>query len=178
MNEEWFDLINRGGEVIGYAPRAVCHQNPGLMHQAVHVLVFSKDGRLFLQKRSANKDIQPDRWDTSVGGHPNRAEPLMKAAEREMREELGVIPSRLDTAYSYRWRSDVETEMITTFVTIHDGPFKLDPVEISEGRFWPLDKIRECLGDGIFTPQFTREFSRIVEWCRHSEIARDLAWPP
>ena len=164
MTEEWFDIVNAQGEAIGSAPRCVCHKLPGLLHRAVHVLVFDRDGHLFLQKRSARKDIQPGKWDTSVGGHPNLGEATDAAARREMREDLGVEPATLTFAYSYTWRSPVETERITTYATTHDGPFTLDPVEIDEGRFWTLDAIRAALPGGPFTPQFTHEFDRITAW--------------
>ena len=168
MKEEWFDLINANSEVIGFAPRSVCHRTPGLMHHAVHVLVFSSDGRLFLQRRSPNKDIQPNRWDTSVGGHPNSGEALEQAAAREMREELGVLPEKLVSAYSYVWHSRIETEMITAFATVHDGPFNLDPTELSDGRFWTLEQISASLDEPIFTPQFMHEFPRMAAWWRSS----------
>ncbi|HMP88624.1 MAG TPA: NUDIX domain-containing protein [Kiritimatiellia bacterium] len=171
MKEEWFDLINVQGEVIGFAPRSVCHKHPGLIHHAVHVLVFSQDGRLFLQKRSAAKDVQPNRWDTSVGGHPNAGESAEKAAVREMREELGVTPKLLKFAYSYFWQSQIETEKITTFATVHEGPFSLDPREISEGRFWTIAEISSQLDYEIFTPQFTQEFSRMLEWWKSNWTA-------
>jgi len=67
-----------------------CHGNPALVHRAVHVLVVNAAGELLLQKRSARKDIQPGKWDTSVGGHLEPGESYFAAALREMREELGL----------------------------------------------------------------------------------------
>ncbi len=86
------------------------------------------------------------------------------AARREMTEELGEAPATLTFAYSYKWRSPVETEWITTFATIHSGPFRLDPAEIDEGRFWSLEEITHSLAEDIFTPQFHHEFTRILSW--------------
>ena len=164
MNEEWFDLLNTRGEVIGSAPRRICHTMPGLLHRAVHVLVFDSDDRLFLQKRSARKDIQPGKWDTSVGGHPGLGEANEIAARREMNEELGVDTTDLAFAYTYRWQSPVESEWITSYVTYHAGPFRLDPEEIDEGRFWTFDDITHALAHDVFTPQFHQEFTRLLEW--------------
>ncbi len=66
---ELFDLIDEAGRVVGRATREECHRNPSLVHRAVHVLVFGSRGDLYLQKRAPTKDVQPGRWDTSVGGH-------------------------------------------------------------------------------------------------------------
>lgn len=164
MNQEWLDLVDENNEVIGKALRSVCHGNPGLMHRAVHVLVFNTAGDLFLQKRSESKDVQPGRWDTSVGGHPNPGEAVTEAARREMKEELGIDVDPLIAAYDYIWRSDIETEWIHAFAVTYEGPFKLCPDEIAEGRFWSFDEIRANLHSGIFTPQFEKEFSRMADW--------------
>jgi isopentenyldiphosphate isomerase len=146
------------------AKRSQCHGNPQLIHQSIHVLVFDRAGRLFLQKRSARKDVQPGKWDTSVGGHMQPGEKPEQAAVREMREELGIAPARLEFAYEYLWHSDIESELIRAFATLQEGPFQLDPVEIDEGRFWTFDDIKEGMSQDIFTPQFCNEFPRMREW--------------
>lgn len=160
--DEWFDLVDESGRITGRATRAECHGNPDLIHQAVHVLVFDAQDRLFLQQRAMTKDIQPGKWDTSVGGHPGLGEAPADAAAREMREELGVTPSRLTPVYRYLWRSPVETELIHAFLTRHDGPFTLQAEELADGRFWELDDIEAALDEDHFTPQFRHEFPRMV----------------
>ena len=64
--------------------RSECHRNPGLIHRAVHVFVLDGAGRIYLQKRAGSKDIQPGRWDTSVGGHLVPGESYEQGAAREM----------------------------------------------------------------------------------------------
>ncbi|MBU0678424.1 MAG: NUDIX domain-containing protein [Verrucomicrobia bacterium] len=168
MSEEIFDLVNESGKVIGQAPRSECHGNPELIHQVVHILVRDEAGRLFLQKRALNKDIQPGKWDTSVGGHFRPGEEPIGAARREMLEELGVEPANLIFAYKYLWRSPVETELVRTFTTVHGGPFALQREEIDEGRFWSFEEIEANLGEGIFTPNFEVEFKKLANWLRSS----------
>ncbi|HBA85205.1 MAG TPA: NTP pyrophosphohydrolase [Verrucomicrobia bacterium] len=157
MIEELFEIVDESGRVLGTAPRKRCHGDPSLMHQSVHVFVFDRLGRLFLQKRSLSKDIQPGKWDTSVGGHVQPGEKPEAAARREMLEELGVSPESLAFQYQYIWRSTVETELVRSFIALHDGPFKLDPSEIDDGRFWALSEIRAQLGQGVFTTNFEYE---------------------
>lgn len=161
MHDEWFDLIDRNGRVTGKALRDVCHQHPGLIHQAVHVIVTNARGELFLQKRSPAKDIQPGKWDTSVGGHLQPGEATEAGARRELAEELGVTADELAPAYRYLWKSDRETERISAFTVRHEGPFSLDPQEISEGRFWTIPEIERDLSPEIFTEQFVSEFPRM-----------------
>ncbi|MCX7819874.1 MAG: NUDIX domain-containing protein [Kiritimatiellae bacterium] len=163
--EEWFDVVDEAGRPVGRAPRRECHGNPALIHPAVHVFVFDSRGRLFLQRRSLTKDIQPGRWDTSVGGHLRPGEAPEAGAKREMMEELGV-EAPLRFSHAYVWRSPVETEYVRSYVAQHEGPFRLDPAELAEGRFWTADEIARARGRGVFTPNFEHE----LEW-----LARDPA---
>ena len=98
--EEWFPLIDEQGNTIGKAPRRECHNGSKLLHPVVHLHIINNDGELYLQKRSTNKDIQPGKWDTAVGGHIDYGETIEEALAREVREELGITHS--DTcAYLY-----------------------------------------------------------------------------
>lgn len=165
MPEEMFEIVDEAGSVIGRAARSACHGDPGLIHQSVHVLVFNRAGALFLQERSAGKDVEPGKWDTSVGGHLQPGEASEAAARREMMEELGVAPRELTFLHRYLYRSPMETELVWTYVTGHDGPFVLQSDELEDGRFWDISEIDANLGRGIFTPQFESEFTR---WRRAS----------
>lgn len=160
MSQEWFDLVDPEGNRIGKALRSDCHGNPELLHQAVHVVVVNSQGELFLQKRSTRKDVQPGKWDMSVGGHVDEGEEADAAAARELREELGVDGPVPEKQYQYIWTSDIESELIRTYTVTADGPFTLQPDEIDEGRFWSREEIEASLGEGIFTPNFEFEWPR------------------
>ncbi|MGA0334229.1 MAG: NUDIX hydrolase [Kiritimatiellia bacterium] len=160
--EEWFDLVDENGVLTGArALRSECHGNPELLHQAVHVFVVNEAGNLFLQKRSAHKDIQPGKWDTSVGGHVDAGESAGDAAKRELREELGIRNGNPVFLYHYLWRSPVESELIRSFLLTHEGPFTLQASEIEDGCFWEPAEIEAAVGCGVFTPNFEFEWPKI-----------------
>lgn len=159
---EWFDLVTEDGVHTGEkALRSDCHGNPDLLHQAVHIFVVNTQGDLFLQKRSHTKDIQPGKWDTSVGGHVDAGEEPFEAALRELREELGVEAGEPAFLYHYLWRSPVESEVIRSFRLSYDGPFQLQASELDDGRFWSLNEIESTLGKDVFTPNFEYEWPKI-----------------
>src|SRR4029079_19384427 len=93
MTDEIFDVVNERDEVVGRAPRAEVHAC-GLLHRAVHVLVYNSKGQVFLQKRSMNKDRQPGVWDSSSSGHVDSGEDYDSCTVRELREELGLVLAR------------------------------------------------------------------------------------
>jgi isopentenyldiphosphate isomerase len=159
---EFFPLLNDIGEVIGKATRQECHSGTFWLHPVVHLHVFNSKGELYLQKRALDKDIQPGKWDTSVGGHVDYGEELTEALKREVREELGITIFEPNFIKSYKFVSSQEAEYVNCFFTIYDGIISPDPVEISEGRFWTKNEIEAALGTDIFTPNFEQEFLNVV----------------
>ena len=143
--------------MIGTAPRSRCHGDPSLLHLAVHLFVFDRRGRLFLQRRSRSKRIQPGRWDASVGGHVDSGEAPLDAAIREAGEELGIFGFELTFLHQYVWRTDIESELVHTYRCHHEGPFQLHPEEIEEGRFFGRDEVLSRVGDGTLTPNLEHE---------------------
>jgi isopentenyldiphosphate isomerase/intracellular septation protein A len=159
--EEWFDLVTPEGQVIGKAPRSAVHGNPKLLHPVVHLHVFNKNGQLYLQKRAANKMVQPEKWDTSVGGHILSGEDVRTALKREAGEELGIKSNNFQPLYRYVMHNDFESELVYTFKIIYNGPVRINKAEISFGRFWRLQEIERNLSTGIFTPNFEQEFTML-----------------
>jgi isopentenyldiphosphate isomerase len=159
---EIFPVVDENGKRTGQASRSTCHDGKSkLLHPVVHLHLFNSKGLLFLQKRTISKDIQPGKWDTSVGGHVGLNETTEQALIRESMEELGIKNFMPRFLLSYIWESDRERELVYSFSAISDTEPVIDPAEIDEGRFWSLNEIKENLGKGIFTPNFENEFRRI-----------------
>ncbi|WP_455643390.1 NUDIX hydrolase [Parabacteroides sp.] len=161
MKEEWFPLVNEEGETIGKATRKECHSGSKILHPVVHLHIFNEAGDLYLQKRSMNKDIQPGKWDTSVGGHIDYGETVEEALRREVREELGITGFVPQFITRYVFESAIEKELVNTYRTTYDGPVIPDPSELDGGSFWSPAEILENIGKGVFTPNFEGEYKRL-----------------
>ena len=158
--EEWFPIVDEEGTVVGKAPRRVCHDGKSkLLHPVVHLHLFNREGKLFLQKRSSTKDIQPGKWDTSVGGHIAPGETVEDALKRETLEETGLKDIIPQFFHRYIWESSREKELVFSFITVSDQNPVINNNEIAEGRFWTLDEIQKNSGKDVFTPNFEHEFS-------------------
>ena len=162
-NNEIFPLVDEEGNVTGKATRLECHNGSMLLHPVVHLHVVNENGELYLQKRSIDKDIQPGRWDTSVGGHVDYGETIEDALKREAYGELGLKTVNPVFLFRYVFQSDVEKELVNTFLFKCEGRpvFKYDPVEIDDGRFWAQEDICRNIGKGVFTPNFEQEFIKL-----------------
>lgn len=158
MTEEIFPLVDEAGNVTGQAPRSVCHNGTKLLHPVIHLHLFNSAGQLFLQKRANTKDIQPGKWDSSVGGHIDLGETPEQAALREAREELGVAGIKLSYITKHIIETEVEKELTYCFFAVYDGVYSFDKKEVSDGRFWSIEEIESSLGKDIFTPNFELDF--------------------
>lgn len=161
MEEEWFPLVNEEGETIGKATRRECHSGSKQLHPVIHLHIFNDAGELYLQKRSMNKDIQPGKWDTAVGGHIDYGETVEEALRREVREELGITEFTPQFMTRYIFESAIEKELVNTFRTVYSGEIQPDTEELDGGRFWSMEDIKTNLGKNVFTPNFEQEFRRL-----------------
>ena len=167
-------VTDEDSTVLGPVPRRLVHGNPALIHRSTHVLVIHPtDGHVLLQKRSAQKDMHPGQWDTSVGGHVGFGQSYEEAALRETEEELGLIIGiqELKKIYTLRFRDEMESENTATFLCLHAGPFTFNPEEITEIKFWSRAEIEAALGTHRLTPNFEQEYAAFIA-CPHGHLLR------
>ena len=147
ITEEIFDVVNERDEVIDRKPRSEVHRL-GLLHRAVHVLVFNSRGEVFLQKRSMRKDRQPGVWDSSASGHVDPGENYDETAVRELCEEIGLSvsqpPKRL---FKIDACEETDQEFVWVYCCESEGPFQLNPEEIDEGNWFAPDKVTQWMAE-------------------------------
>ena len=158
---EYFPIVEPNGLVIGRSTREYCHGGAKPLHPVIHVHIIDRFSRLYMQKRSMKKDIQPGKLDTAVGGHVSYGESIVEAVYREAYEELRLIEFNPIHIETYQFESSVEKEMVNIFAAV--GSYELTPDldEVDEGRWWPVEEIDANIGKGVFTPNFESEFQMI-----------------
>lgn len=157
-DEEWLPLVTEQGEIIGKAPRSVCHKGERLLHPVVHLHVLNNQKHIYLQKRPTSKLVQPGKWDTAVGGHISFGETIETALKREAWEEIGLQNFGAKLVKTYRWDSEIESELVYVFVSHDFKSIHLHSEEVEEGQFWTPKQIDSNIGQNIFTPNFEYEY--------------------
>ena len=161
---ELLPIVDENGNTIGKTTRSEAHGPKRPLHPVVHLHLFNSQGKLYLQRRPLWKDVQPGKWDTSVGGHIDFGETVEEALAREAREELGLSLTTTVPLYTYIHRSDKEAEYVNTFATVcNPTEITINYNEISEGLFFEMQTIESLLQTGCFTPNFELEFQRLKE---------------
>jgi isopentenyldiphosphate isomerase/intracellular septation protein A len=162
-NVEWVPVLDNNGKVIGKATREQVHSGNKILHPVVHLHVFNSKGELYIQKRPAFKKIQPNKWDTAVGGHVDFKETPQKAIVREAKEELSLQITEPDFLFSYIWESEIEREFVYVFAIKTDIEPAPNPKEVDDGKFLNLHEIKINLGKSFFTPNFEEEFKLLTK---------------
>ncbi len=141
MPEEIFDVVNERDEVIDHKPRSEVHRL-GLLHRAIHVLVFNSRGEIFLQKRSMTKDREPGKWDSSSSGHVDSGEDYDACAVRELREEIGlIVPKTPERLFKIDACAETDQEFVWVYRCAAEGPFQLHPDEIERGEWFAPEAV-------------------------------------
>jgi isopentenyldiphosphate isomerase len=141
MPEEIFDVVNERDEVIDHKPRSEVHRL-GLLHRAVHILVFNSRGAIFLQKRSLTKDREPGKWDSSSSGHVESGENYDACAVRELREEIGLVVHKTpELLFKIDACAETDREFVRVYRCEAEGPFQLHPDEIERGEWFAPEAV-------------------------------------
>ena len=168
VGDERFDVVDAQDVVIDVKSRAEVHRE-GLRHRAIHIFVFNAAGEIFLQRRSMTKDTAPGKWVSSCSGHVDSGEAYDVAARRELGEEIGLLePQNFSRAFKVDACRETGNEFVWLFTCNAEGPFELDPEEISEGK-WVSVKDLE-----VWLDARPREFSWsfVYLWRKYAEQDR------
>ena len=143
--EELFDVVDANDYVLRQEKRSIVHKER-LYHRAVHIFIFNESDQLYLQRRSMTKDTAPGKWVTSCSGHVDSGEDYDTSARRELGEELGLHETK-ELKRMFKEPPCVHTgyEFVWVYTCVACGPFKLNPVEVSDGQWVDLEQLNKWL---------------------------------
>ena len=147
VSQELLDVVDEDDNVIAIKTRGEIHAE-GLMHRAVHILLFNSKGELFLQKRSMSKDEQPGKWDSSAAGHVDSGEAYVDCARREIAEELGIVVEQpMEMLFKLPASVLTGNEHCMVYRYIFDGPMVLQADEIDDGQWLAVEAMDRRVAD-------------------------------
>jgi len=129
----WVDESDR---LLGTLPRAELRER-GLIGRGTYILLFNSEGELCVHRRTLSKAIYPGYWDVAAGGMVQGDETY---AERELEEELGVSGVELTAHEQFFFDQPGNRVWCAVFSAVWDGPLELQPEEVLEARFMPVQQ--------------------------------------
>ncbi|MGC9310232.1 MAG: NUDIX hydrolase [Candidatus Aenigmatarchaeota archaeon] len=146
----YVDVVDESDKAIGKLHWTEADKDdPKRITRAAAVLVFNSKSGLFLQKRSKNKRRFPLHWAESASRWVDAGETYVEAAAREIEEEIGIKRRPDELEFLFRFFADFDRkEFVEVYRTVSDGPVKLNPEEVAEGRFFSMGEIRRMIEGG------------------------------
>lgn len=146
---EYIDILNDKGELTGeVASREDVHR-AGHLHKVIHVLVINSKGELLIQKRTPNKEKNPNMWDISCAGHLSSGNTSIEGAIREFQEELGIKIESSDIKLIYSLKRSyipkqefIENEIQDVYLCKKDidiNDVKVQKEEVAEVKYIPFE---------------------------------------
>lgn len=126
LDQDKVILIDQDNQVVGEMDKIDAHRGKGLVHRAISVFLFDKNGRLLIQQRSSNKIVGAGQWANTVCGHVRPGESTIDCAYRRLHEELGIINVKIKPIHQFYYQVKCnddfsENELDEVFVGEYDG---------------------------------------------------------
>jgi isopentenyldiphosphate isomerase len=145
-DEEQVAIIDTDGRVIGAAPRSRMRRE-NLPHIVVAVLLRDTAGRIYVHRRTHTKDVFPGMHDCWAAGCLIAGEEPLKAAERELAEELGVSGVTLTHLFTGWYKDETTRHLCYAYTATHDGPVRHQSEEVAWGSWMSTDELKQRLAD-------------------------------
>ncbi len=142
--EELVVLVDEADREIGVAGKMAVHRS-GELHRAISVFVFDANDRVLLQQRAAAKYHSAGLWSNTCCSHPRPDEENVNAAQRRLREEMGV-ECQLAKAFEFSYRATfanklIEHEYDHVYFGRFDGVPRLNPDEAAAWRWLEIEQL-------------------------------------
>lgn len=161
--DELVALVDRSGAVVGSAERSVVRRE-NLMHSATAVLVRDPSRRIYVHRRSPDKDWAPGHHDAAAGGVLTLGEEPEASAARELAEELGIRGARLEPLGLSVFEDDTTRCVEHCFETTWSGPVEHADGEVVWGAWMTLAELGARLADPawLFVPDTRALLARLA----------------
>jgi len=152
QQNELFHLVDENDNRLGFISRRQAHSDPSKIHRSICVIVTNSKKQVLFQKRSQFKDTFPGFWTLSVTGHVILGETYLKAARRELFEELR-IKSELKFIKKIILYLPSETEFCSLYKTaISADKINYDKDEITATHWVKLSQLPVFVNKNNLTP--------------------------
>jgi len=166
-------LVDEQDNELGSMEKLEAHQK-GLLHRAFSILLFNSKGEMLIQKRASGKYHSGNLWSNACCSHPYPSEPIINAAQRRLKEEIGIeadcIPA-FHFIYQVSFENNlIEHELDHVVLCFTDLPGKINTEEVSQLKYVSIENLRMDMA--LHPSKYTEWFKIIM--LRHFYKLHDL----
>lgn len=141
---ELIDIVDENNNLTGQVEDRWVAYEKGLWRRTVSCWIMNEKGEILLQKRTANKVRNPNKW-AKTGGQVDSGESVEHAIYREVKEELGIeIPKEQINIVNIHKSSDKNKRFAYNFLFIvnyHIDEYKLQKEEVAEVKYVKIEEM-------------------------------------
>ena len=147
---ELIQIVDENGNFTGQIMDKEEAHDKNLLHNEIAVFIINDNKQVLLQKRSANKRFNPNKW-ALCAGHVDADESLETAALRELKEEVGIDISLeelhpfAEREFTIRDSNSHITYFYYTKSNNSENDFVIQEEELSEVKWFDIDKVIEMI---------------------------------
>lgn len=162
-------LVDAEDRQTGTMGKMEAHEK-GLLHRAFSVFIFNTKGEMLLQQRALHKYHSGGLWTNACCSHPNPGEEILTAAQRRIKEELG-IKTNLEKVFDFVYKTETdngltEHEFDHVFTGEYEGGIDFNKEEVMDFCYKNVHEIRHSLlsHPQKYTAWFQLAFPKIENW--------------
>ena len=158
MNTDIVIKVNDLDEIIGYADKMEVHKK-GILHRAISIFIVNSKGEWLLQQRAEKKYHSELLWSNTCCTHPLKGETTLDAANRRLREEMGMATS-LSKLFSFQYYANlnnalIENELDHIYWGVTDQIPAVNPKEVASYRY---------IAPELLEQEINKEPEKFTEW--------------
>jgi isopentenyl-diphosphate delta-isomerase len=161
--DELLDIVNDQDMVIDQQMRSTVHEQ-GLQHRGVHVFLFTNNGKMLIQKRSADRAAEPSALDCSISEHVKAGESYLDAAVRGLKEEMGLDGIAIRELTKFKMNYGPNDNEISTLYegTVDPAKVTFDREEIEAISYHTIAELEKMMEEPHV--KFCGWFVEILNW--------------
>ncbi|MDD2486814.1 MAG: NUDIX domain-containing protein [Candidatus Gracilibacteria bacterium] len=152
--QEYFDIVDENNNLLGIRKqRDIVHKDLKDWHRVSHIWIINDSGEILCQLRSENKDSNPSKWQSFLGGHLKSGQTFDSSSIEELREEIGLDIKPEELIFVYSSKYEPARHFTNVYAVKWNGnirDLKFNDNEVEEVKFMNLKELEEKIEEGYF----------------------------
>jgi isopentenyl-diphosphate delta-isomerase len=146
MDYPFVILVDNDDNQTGITGKMEAHHK-ALLHRAVSVFIVNTSGKWILQRRALDKYHSKGLWTNTCCTHPQPGETNIEAAERRLKEEMGIECS-LSELFSFIYREKLDNDLTEheydhVFLGVTDDTPVINTAEVEDWETISYDDLHD-----------------------------------
>jgi hypothetical protein len=156
--EIWLPVVNKSGKVCGKVAYSLSKISKNTFRHPVVRIALIYKGKLFLKRRPSSAMNDAHKIDYPFERFLRFNESLDEAVKQTLLEQGAKEDLPYHYLFKYRHNTEKTNRLVYFYICNIRDEKLLNKIDLSDGRWWATDGIREKLYEGFFSEFFENEF--------------------